>query len=93
MTLFKALFTIDAIAVSGVVYFFFIGLWDGTVSARNFVLWAFILIALAAIMFGSMWLRSFSPRLAIAVLLILAVPALLYFVFMMSLFFGNVKFN
>jgi hypothetical protein len=94
MTLFKILWAVDAIAAIVVLYFFIIGLADGTVSSFNGGLWFLILAVLATVMFGSLWLKSNQhPSLAIALLLVLAIPAFLYLLFILVMIFGNVKWQ
>jgi len=68
----------DAIISAIFLVFFFWGLADGTVSSFNIVLWAGILFVLAAIMGGSLWLRSIKQTLAaVLTLLVIAIPSLL----------------
>ncbi|MEO6229530.1 MAG: hypothetical protein ABJB11_14535 [Ferruginibacter sp.] len=89
MILFKITWGIDAIVALIILYFFFAGLADGTVSERNMSLWLFIMLALAGIMWGSIWLRGHGhPTLAMALLLVLAIPALLF-----GLYFGIAILN
>ena len=80
MIFFRILWGFDALVAMIAIYFFFEGLVDGTVSTFNVGMWLMILIALAGILFGSLWLRT-RKRFALskALLLILAVPGFLYF--------------
>jgi hypothetical protein len=55
---FKILFGIDALAGAVILYFFFVGLADGSVSSFNMGLWAAILAALAAILGGGYALNA-----------------------------------
>ena len=76
--LFWALWAIDAIVAAIFVYFFIIGLLDGSVSSFNLVLWLAILVALAALLLGGYTLHvSGKTRLAAALLSLLAVPGIL----------------
>lgn len=94
MTLFKIIWTIDALASFIVFCFFFIGLGDGSVSSRNMGLWMIIVSALGAIMLGSIWLRNHQHiTLAFALLSILAIPALLYLIYMLIAMFGAGRWN
>jgi hypothetical protein len=94
MVLFKILWCIDALTSIVVLYYFFVGLADGTVSSFNMGLWFLILAALAVSMLGSIWLRSHQhPALAIALLCLLAIPAFLYGLFILLLIFGNTRWN
>ena len=75
---FWILWGIDALVALVFVVFFLIGLGDGTVSSFNIALWAGILIALAGLLGGSLALRAKGHRgAAIALLSLLAVPAVL----------------
>lgn len=79
MILFKILWGIDAVAALVFLYFFFTGLTDGSVSGDNAGTWLLLLAAFAGILGGSLWLRRHGHAgIAQAVLLIVAVPALLY---------------
>jgi hypothetical protein len=69
---------IDALIAGIAVYFFFVGLADGSVSSFNRGLWMLILFSLAVIVGGSIWLRSIGKRgIAIALVLLLAIPGVL----------------
>jgi hypothetical protein len=68
----------DALIALVALYFFFVGLADGSVSSFNGGLWLMILLALGAVVGGSLWLRSAGRRrTAMSLMLILAVPGLL----------------
>lgn len=74
---FWSLFGIDAIAAAVAVYFFLVGLADGTVSSFNAGTWFVLLAGIVAVMAGGLVLRSAGrPHLGSVVLLILAVPTL-----------------
>ena len=76
--LFWALWAIDAIVAAIFVYFFIIGLLDGSVSSFNLALWLAILGSLVALLLGSHALRARGKtRLAAALLSLLAVPGIL----------------
>ena len=74
----------DALIASVFVYFFLVGLADGSVSSFNAGLWATTLVVLAVVMIGSLALRS-AKRIGFAVMLLLAlaIPGMLF-----ALFFG-----
>ena len=94
MILFIILWGIDAMAALVALYFFYIGLGDGTVNTRNMAFWLSIIAGLAVILLGSIWLRaSHYPGLAIAVLLILGIPTLLYLIFILIMACGNGRWN
>jgi hypothetical protein len=92
--LFWILFGIDAIVAAIVLFFFFAGLGDGSVDSFNILLWLVILGILAAILGGGWLLKSNGhPRLASVVLLILAIPGLLYALFILSVIILQPRWN
>lgn len=94
MTLFWVLWGIDAVISLVVLYFFIIGLVDGSVSSFNMGLWVMILLGIGAIMLGSLWLKSNDYlRIAKIVLAILAVPGLLYALFMLMIIITKPRWN
>ena len=94
MLFFKILWVIDALISSIFLYFFVIGVQDGTVSGSNIGLWVIILSILGGILFGSYWLRGRNHAvLANLVLLFPAVPAILYGIIILTGIFGNQRWN
>jgi len=94
MTLFRILFVINALAAAVLIYFFLEGLSDGTVSSYNGGLWAGTLAALAAILGGGLVLNAAGKRgLAIAVLLILAIPATLFGLWILAMIVLQPRWN
>lgn len=79
MLLFWILWCFDALITLIGLYFFFIGLADGSVSSFNMGLWLLIMAGLAAILLGSLGLMKHN-HLSIdnSVLCILAVPGFLF---------------
>jgi len=76
---FWILWGFDVLVALVVVYFFLVGLNDGSVSSFNMGLWTTILAVLAVVMGGSVWLKSRGQTaLAVAFLLLLALPALFF---------------
>lgn len=85
MKLFWLLWGFDALIVLVILYFFFIGLGDGSVSSFNMGLWLLILLAVGGILVGSHWLRSAGYlRPAYGVLLILALPGFMFLLFLLA---------
>jgi hypothetical protein len=71
-----------------------IGLADGTVSANNSGLWFVILVVLAAVMGGSLWLRSEHQIVLAKILLwLVAAPGLLYALFLLMVVIGKPRWN
>lgn len=84
--LYKLTLGFDALVALVFLWFFFVGIADGSVSSFNIVLWGGILAVLAAVIFGGRALHAAGrPRLALAVLAVVALPGLAY-----VLFFGAI---
>ena len=91
---FWLLWGFDALIVLVVLYFFFVGLADGSVSSFNMGLWLTILLVLAGVMLCSLLLRSAGRSgIAKAVLLILAVPGLLFVLYFFVLLISAPQWN
>lgn len=94
MAVFKILWCIDALAALVILWFFIVGLMDSSVSQRNIKLWLFILIAVAVILFGSILLRQHGyNKAAILLTLVLAVPAVVYGLFVLLAITSKSKWN
>ena len=84
MFFFRFLFGVDVAAAAVIVYFFFVGLADGSVSSFNAGLWMAILAGTAAVLGGGWALNAKGQRgAAIGMLSILAVPAVLFGLFLL----------
>jgi hypothetical protein len=82
----RVLLAIDAAAAAVILYFFVIGLADGSVSSFNGALWAATLASVAAILGGGALLNAKGQRgLAIVLLLVLAIPAALFGLFVLAM--------
>jgi hypothetical protein len=91
---FWLLWGFDVLIALVVLYFFFIGLADGSVSSFNMGLWLLILLAVGGVVLGSVWLRSAGHRgIAKGVLLILAMPGLVFLLFFLSVLILNPRWN
>jgi hypothetical protein len=94
MTFFWILWGFDCLISLVVLYFFFIGLLDGTVSSYNMVSWTWVLLGLAAIMLGSLWLKSIKWLTLAKILLgILAIPGILYILYALMFIISKPRFN
>jgi hypothetical protein len=86
--LFKVLWALDAVIALVFVYFFFVGLEDGSVSSFNAGLWTAILFGLGAVLCGSYWLRvAGRTGAAMAVVLALALPGILSGLLLLAVIF------
>lgn len=94
MLLFWVFWSIDAIVALIALYFFFIGLADGSVSSVNITIWAALLAALAALLIGTLYLKS-GGNMTLAKILtgILAIPALLAALAIVVMVASGTKWN
>jgi hypothetical protein len=70
------LWGVDALTALIAVYFFFVGLADGTVSSFNIGIWTVLLLGLGGVVLGSLALRAAGREAwARALVVALAVPA------------------
>ncbi len=84
----------DGLITLVILYFFFIGVIDRSVSSFNIALWLAILSVLGAVMGGSLWLRASGQRKLAAVLLwLLAAPGILFCLFFLILLISNPRWN
>ena len=94
MWLLRILFGIDAAAALVILYFFFVGLADGSVSSFNGGLWTVILAGVAAIIGGGVAFNANGRRgAAIAVLMVLAVPGVLFGLFVLAMVVLQPRWN
>ena len=85
---------IDAVIAAIAVFFLLWGLADGSVSSFNIGLWTILLGVLAALVAGSLWLRSNGkPGVATVLAWVLAAPGLLVGLFFLVLIVGNPRWN
>ncbi len=85
---------IDVLICIIVAVFFFLGLVDGTVSSFNIRIWITILAALAFIIAGSFWLKMLGyPGFGTMLLLVLAIPGLLYGLFILLVVITKTSWN
>ena len=94
MKAFWFLWGVDALTALIAVYFFFIGLADGSVSSFNMGIWLTLLLALGVVVFGSLALRSAGREAwARALVIALAIPALGIGLFFAVLLLSNPRWN
>ena len=94
MTFFRILVGIDIAVAAVALYFFDLGLRDGSISSFNMYLWMEILGCVAAVLVGGLLLNSSGhPRLAKGVLMILALPGVAYVLFFLILIISHPRWN
>lgn len=94
MKLFWTLWILDAIAALIVLYFFFVGLSDGTVTSRNARLWAVFLVVIAGVLGGSYYFFTHGQlKTAYFILSLLAIPAVFMLIYLLFVVFGKVRWN
>ena len=91
---YKAMLGIDAVVAAVVLAFFAIGLADGSVSSFNIVLWMAILAVVAGVLAGGVALHGRGHgKAALAVLAVLAIPGLVYGLFLLSILILQPRWN
>jgi hypothetical protein len=93
MTLFTILWVFDGLALLVVLYFFLIGIADRSVSGRNIGLWITLIFLLMLILGGSICIRNQYPLWSLGLLWLLAIPALLYLIFIIVAILGTHRKN
>jgi hypothetical protein len=84
----------DAIVALVIVYFFLVGLADGSVSAFNAGIWSVLLLVVAVSVGGSLWLRRAGHhRLAWLPLAVLGLPGLGYALFLLLVLVTQPRWN
>lgn len=91
---FSFLWACDALVAAIVLWFFAAGIADGSVSSFNAGIWAAVLAAVGTVVGGSLWLRQAGyVRLGVALLLVLAVPAGIYALFIVAVVVSGTPWN
>lgn len=91
---FWILWGFDALIALVVLFFFVAGLADGRVSSLNILLWMVLLLGVAGVVGGALWLRSKARRgPAMAVLLVLTIPGFLCVLFFLVVLIGHPRWN
>lgn len=94
MILYRILLAIDAITAAILLWFFVVGVGDGSVDSFNILSWIIIIAGLAAVIGGGMALQARGQRVAAAVLLtLLAAPALLVAFLLLVMIGSNPRWN
>ena len=91
---FWTLWGFDAIIALVVFYFFFVGLGDGSITSQNMALWLVLIAGVAVVVAGGWWLYSVHRYLPAKTLLwVLALPGLVFVLFMLVVLIGKPRWN
>jgi high-affinity Fe2+/Pb2+ permease len=94
MTLFWILWIFTASMSLIPVYFFFVGLKDGSITARNIGLWLLILLIIAGVLIGSSWLKDNDKMgWAKGLLLFSSIPGVLVLLYFLVIIIGKPRWN
>jgi len=86
--------TLDGLLSTVIFLFFLVGLADGSVSSFNIGIWIAILAALTAVLVGSQWLKAVGhPLIGTMLLLVLAVPGVIYLLFLLVVITSGSQWN
>lgn len=88
---FRILWGFNALMSLMPVGYFFVGLGDGSITASNMGMWMILLLVVAGILGGSVWLRNNNrPRIAWWVLILGAAPyALMIILYLATVLSGG----
>jgi len=91
---YRLVLIVDITAAAVLLFFFFWGIRDGSVSSFNIGLWLGLLAAVGGILGGGIALNGTGYRgAAIALLLVLGIPAFLFGVFMLLMIVLQPRWN
>jgi hypothetical protein len=86
--------SISAVVASVVLYFFFAGIRDGSVSSFNMLLWLALVGGVVLVVGGSLVLRAAGKlMLALVLSLLLAIPGVLLGLFFLILIVSHPRWN
>lgn len=90
MKWFKILWLFNAVMSLIPVIYFFIGLADGSITDRNMGMWMIILLLVAGILYGSIWLKN-NGRVSLGkiILVVAGMPyAMMILLYLLSIIMG-----
>lgn len=94
MVTFWTLWIFNALAALVPVYFFFVGLGDGSITSKNIGYWFGIILVVAIVLGGSFLLKSNNQMgLAKGLLIIAAIPGILAALYMAIVLIGKPRWN
>lgn len=94
MSFFWILWILACVTALVPLYFFFIGLKDGSITSRNIRMWIALLLVVAVVLVGSIVLHA-NGLLALAkgVLFVLFVPGMLGLAYLLMIVIGKPRWN
>jgi hypothetical protein len=94
MAFFWILWSFNALMSLVPVYFFFVGLNDGSITSRNIGLWGIIILMVAAVLFGTLWLMGHNQiSLAKIILILAAIPGIFVLLYFLIVFTSKARWN
>jgi hypothetical protein len=92
--LFYIILAIDALVPIIAIFYFFVGISDGTVSSRNILMWILLLAALVLLWLACLYLyKAGWIKLAWTIAILLGLPAIIGLLYILMIMFGNVRWN
>jgi hypothetical protein len=92
--LFLIVLAVDAIVPIIAIFYFFVGISDGTVSSRNIMMWVLLLAALVLLWLACLYFyKAGWIKLAWAIAILLGLPAMIGLLYILMFMFGNVRWN
>ena len=94
MTTFWILWIFNALMALVPIYFFFVGLKDGSITSSNIGIWFIILLVVAIVIGGSQWLKSVNQMaLAKGLLIVAAIPGVFALFYFLVVIIGKPRWN
>jgi hypothetical protein len=76
------------------IFYFFVGLADGTVSSQNMMMWVVLFAALVLLWLACLYLyKAGWVKLAWTIAMLLGLPAIIALIYILMFMFGNVRWN
>ena len=94
MTMFWILWSFNALVSLVPIYFFFVGIGDGTVSSRNIGIWFILLLVVAVVLIGPLLLKAANQMaLAKVLMIVAAIPGILALLYFLVIIFMHPDFK
>lgn len=94
MRVFWFFWIFDAVMAVIPIIYFFIGLMDRSITIRNIAIWLLILLIVAAVLIGSMWLKAANHlNIANIILVAASIPGWILLLYMLIILIGKPRWN